>query len=195
MKIIGLTGGIGSGKSTVARMFDEMGVAVFIADEEAKKIMHQKEIKKRIIGLLGEEAFNNKELNKKYIADKVFKDSSLLKELNAIVHPAVALHFSEWMQNQKGVYIIKEAAILFENGGYKNCDKTILVKANKKLRLNRVLKRDKSSIAEIEARMNNQWTDAKKEKLADFIIENNQGIPELKLQVESIHQILVKCLS
>ena len=192
MKIIGLTGGIGSGKSTVARMFNELGIAVYIADEEAKKIMHQEEIKKKIIGLLGEEAFDNNEFNKKYIANKVFNDASLLKQLNAIVHPAVALHFLEWVQNQQGVYVIKEAAILFENGGYKKCDKTILVKANKKLRLKRVLKRDKSAVEEVEARMKNQWTDAKKEKLADFIIENNQGIQELKLQVESIHHILVK---
>ncbi|MEX0996402.1 MAG: dephospho-CoA kinase [Flavobacteriaceae bacterium] len=192
MKIIGLTGGIGSGKSTVAKLFNELGVAVYIADDEAKKIMHKKEIKEKIILLLGEESFVENKLNKKYIADKVFQDRSLLEQLNEIVHPAVALHFSEWVQNQKGAYVIKEAAILFENGGYKQCDKTILVKATKRLRLKRVLKRDKSTVSEVEARMKNQWTDAKKEKLADFVIENNLGIHELKLQVQSIHQKLVQ---
>lgn len=192
MKIIGLTGGIGSGKSTVARMFNELGVAVYIADDEAKNIMHQKEVKEKIILLLGKEAFVENELNKKFIAEKVFQNRTLLEGLNEIVHPAVAVHFSEWIQNQKGAYVIKEAAILFENGGYKQCDKTILVKANKDLRLKRVLKRDKSTVSEVEARMKNQWTDAKKEKLADFIIENNKGLYELRLQVGSIHHKLIK---
>jgi len=192
MKIIGLTGGIGSGKSTVARMFGELGIAVYIADDAAKKIMHQKEIKEKIILLLGEEAFVENKLNKKFIANKVFQDNALLEQLNAIVHPVVAIHFSEWVQSQKGPYVIKEAAILFENGGYKQCDHTILVKANKNLRLKRVLNRDKSTVSEVEARMKNQWADAKKEKLADFVIENNQGIHELKQQVKFIHHKLVK---
>ncbi len=192
MKIIGLTGGIGSGKSTVAKMFSKLGVAVYIADDAAKKLMLQEDIKLKIINLLGEEAFVNNELNKKYIAKKVFQDRTLLEQLNEIVHPAVALDFSEWVQNQNGAYVIKEAAILFENGGYKLCDKTILVKSKKILRLKRVLKRDKSTVSEIEARMKNQWTDTKKELLADFVIENNHGIKELKLQVESIHHKLLE---
>lgn len=191
MKIIGLTGGIGSGKSTVARIFSELGVAVYIADDEAKKIMHQKEIKDKIIILLGEEAFVKNKLNKKYIANKVFQDRFLLKQLNNIVHPAVKAHFLEWAKKQKGSYVIKEAAILFENGGYKQCDKTILVKANKKLRINRVLKRDQNNLEEIEARMAHQWPDSKKEKLADFIIENNEGIEELKVHVHIIHRKLM----
>lgn len=192
MKIIGLTGGIGSGKSTVARLFQELGIPVYIADDEAKKLMLQKEIREKIINLLGEDAYINKTLNKKYIASKVFQDSDLLTQLNQIVHPAVAQHFSQWLKEQKGIYVIKEAAILFENGGYKNCDKTILVKADKNTRLQRVLKRDKTSIDDIEARMKNQWPDSKKEKLADFIIANNEGIKELKCRVQIIHEILKK---
>lgn len=192
MKIIGLTGGIGSGKSTVAKMFHKLGIAIYIADEEAKKLMQGEAIKMKIMDLLGAKSFVGNELDKKYIATKVFNDSDLLKQLNAIVHPAVAQHFSEWVQNQKGVYVIKEAAILFENGGYQQCDKNILVKANKNLRLHRVLKRDHSTAEDIEARMANQWPDSQKEKLADFVIENNQGLQELKLQVEAIHHKLVK---
>jgi dephospho-CoA kinase len=192
MKIIGLTGGIGSGKSTVARLFQDIGIAVYIADDEAKKIMHQKKVKQKIIQLLGEQAFNDNNLDKKYIASRVFQDKNLLDELNAIVHPAVAQHFAEWIKKQKGIYVIKEAAILFENGGYKNCDKTILVKAEKSTRLNRVLKRDETTIKDIEARMSHQWSDSKKEKLADFIVTNNEGILELKSQVQAIHDYLMK---
>lgn len=192
MKIIGLTGGIGSGKSTVAKLFQELGIHVYIADDEAKKLMLQKEIRQKIINLLGEDAYIDKTLNKKYIASKVFQDSDFLTQLNKIVHPAVAQHFSQWLKEQKGAYVIKEAAILFENGGYKNCDQTILVKADKSTRLQRVLKRDKSTIDDIEARMKNQWPDSKKERLADFIIINNNGMEQLKSSVQAIHEKLNK---
>ncbi len=192
MKIIGLTGGIGSGKSTVARLFQELGVPVYIADDEAKKLMLHKEIKQKIINLLGEDAYIEETLNKTYIASRVFQDNNLLTQLNQIVHPAVAQHFSEWLKEQKGIYVIKEAAILFENGGYENCNKTILVKADKNIRLQRVLKRDKTNIDDIKARMKNQWPDSKKEKLADFIITNNEGIKQLKTMVQAIHEKLNK---
>lgn len=195
MKIIGLTGGIGSGKSTVANLFYDLGIAIYIADDEAKKLMHQTQLKQKLIQLLGKQAFKNKKLNRKYISLKVFNDESLLADLNAIVHPAVAQHFSEWLQQQKGCYVIKEAAILFENGGYKNCDKTILVKADKDIRFKRVLNRNQTTLKEIEARMKNQWPDSEKEKLADFIIQNNEGISELKSNVQIIHENLIKMCS
>lgn len=195
MKTIGLTGGIGSGKSTVAKLFKELGVAVYIADDEAKKLMLRNEIKQKIKNLLGEDAYIETNINRKWIASKVFKNSTLLEKLNNIVHPAVAQHFSEWQKKQKGLYVIKEAAILFENEGYKKCDQTILVKTDKSIRLQRVLKRDDTNIEAIEARMNNQWSDSKKEKLADIVISNNKGVEELKDQIQVIHEKLNKLYS
>ncbi len=173
MKIIGLTGGIGSGKTTVANMFADLGVPVYIADIEAKKLTNSSAlIREKLIGLLGEDAYLGGELNRSYVADKIFNDSQLLEAVNNIIHPAVATHFKNWAANQNADYVIKEAAILFENGGYKNCDSVVLVTAPKSTRIKRLLTRDNSTEEEIEQRMNNQWSDPKKQKLADFIIEN-----------------------
>ncbi|GGD91512.1 dephospho-CoA kinase [Planktosalinus lacus] len=192
MKIIGLTGGIGSGKSTVANMFRKLGIAIYIADDEAKKIMHTPEIKQKVISLLGEDAYLNNKLNRAYIASNVFKSKELLNSLNEIVHPAVAKDFKDWAKVQKSDYVIKEAAILFENEGYKNCDFTILVTANKKLRLKRILKRDNTTVEDVIERMQNQWPDSEKVKLADFVITNNEGLSNLKRQVYQIHEKLMK---
>ncbi len=188
MKVVGLTGGIGSGKSTVARMFEQLGVAVYIADIEAKKIMNEDEsVKKQIIALLGNDSYINGELNRVYIANVVFNDSSKLLQLNAIVHPAVASHFDCWKSNQTGNYVVKEAAILFENEGHKQCDYTILVSAPIETRIQRVLKRDKITREDILSRMNNQWEDARKIPLADFVIYN-ENIKDTENQVYKVHE-------
>jgi len=193
MKVVGLTGGIGSGKSTVAKMFHELGVAVYIADDEAKKLMQKDSVLIREIQqLLGEEAYKNTKLNRPYIATKVFQDKLLLEKLNAIVHPAVGKDFTAWKNKQRGVYVVKEAAILFENDGYTLCNKTILVIASVKTRIKRVMQRDKSTIEEIQTRIANQWTDEKKIKLADFVIDNEESISKTKLQVAEMHQKLLK---
>ncbi len=193
MKVVGLTGGIGSGKSTVAKMFSELGVAVYIADDEAKKLMQKdRDLKRDIQQLLGKEAYKNAKLNTAYIASKVFQDKLLLEKLNAIVHPAVGKDFNTWKNKQSGIYVIKEAAILFENGGYKLCDKTILVTASEKTRIQRILKRDNSTREEILARIANQWADEKKIMLADLVIDNEENIDSTKLQVEEIHRKLLK---
>lgn len=190
MKIIGLTGGIGSGKTTVANMFSKFGVPVYIADTEAKKLTNSsKEIRRELTQLLGEEAYREGVLNRKYVADKIFNDEALLEAVNGIIHPKVAVHFKNWVAKQISSYVIKEAAILFENGSYKNFDKIILVTAPKELRIARVMARDKSSVAEIEQRMNNQWSDEKKEKLADFVIENIE-METTQKKIEALHQSL-----
>ena len=190
MKIIGLTGGIGSGKTTVANMFSKLGVPVYIADTEAKKLTNSsKLIRHELTQLLGEEAYTEDVLNRKYVADKIFNDKTLLEAVNLIIHPKVAAHFKIWVAKQTSTYVIKEAAILFENGSYQNFDKIILVTAPKELRIARVMARDNSSSAEIEQRMNNQWSDEKKEKLADFVIENI-NIQTTQKKVEKIHQSL-----
>ena len=173
MKVVGLTGGIGSVKSTVAGFFVELGVPVYIADIEAKHLTNtSKVIRKKIISLLGKEAYNKEGINRRYVADKIFNDKSLLEGVNKIIHPKVALHFKRWLLKQTEPYCIKEAAILFENGGYKSCDYTILVTAPTSLRIKRVLERDMTTELEIEDRISNQWDDEKKIPLADFQIEN-----------------------
>ncbi len=188
MKVVGLTGGIGSGKSTIAKMFEDLGVAVYIADIEAKKLMSEDPaVKKEITDLFGEEAYWNNTLNRPFIANIVFNDSTQLEKLNAIVHPAVADHFHKWKDRQNGNYVIKEAAILFENGGYKQCDHTILVVAPLELRISRVLNRDQSTRDEVLSRIKNQWDDDQKIPLADFVIQNID-LQDTEQQVNEIHQ-------
>ena len=193
MKIIGLTGGIGSGKSTVAAFFNELGVPVYIADLEAKKLTNSsKKIRKKIKALLGKESYKGKKINTEFVASKVFNNKSLLKDLNAIIHPRVAKHFKKWVEEQEGPYCIKEAAILFESGSYKDCDATILVKAPKELRIKRILDRDQNTtIEEIESRMKNQWSDSEKENLADIVIENFD-LEKTQQKIKEIHLFLLK---
>ena len=192
MKIVGLTGGIGSGKTTVARFFEKLDIPVYIADEAGKRLMNSSdEIRVKIIDLFGEAAYEGSVPQRKYIASKVFNDSELLSRLNQIIHPAVEADFKNWLTEQSSEYVVYEAAILFETGGYKKCDFSILVKAPQKLRIERLQKRDNSSKEEIKQRMNNQWSDEKKSELADFII-NNEDLTQTKLQVEHIHSEILK---
>ncbi len=187
MKIVGLTGGIGSGKSTVARMFKNLGVAVYIADDEAKQLMNKdQDVKRKIVDLLGDGAYRDDKLNRPFIANIVFNDKSKLEKLNAIVHPAVAHHFDTWKNKQKGDYVIKEVAILFENNGHVLCDYTVLVTAPLEVRIQRVLKRDHTTREQILSRVENQWDDIRKIPLADFVIQN-ENLKETENQVNEIH--------
>ena len=195
MKIIGLTGGIGSGKTTVAKLFEELGVPVYNSDLKAKKLMqNSKELRTAVIDLLGKESYVLQKLNKKYIADKIFDDKELLQKLNAIVHPAVRQDFIKWAKRKSAPYVIQEAAILFENNSYMTFDKIILVKAPKEVRVQRVLTRDAISEKEILTRMENQWDDSKKIPLADYVIENTD-LEKTKIQVEKIHHELTKMVA
>ena len=192
MKVLGLTGGIGSGKTTVAGFFRELGVPVYIADLEAKKLMETDEkIRASIIDIFGEEAYNNTTPNRKFIASKVFGDKEKLDRLNAIIHPAVADHFEIWKREQHAPYVIYEAAILFEKGGYKKCNHNLLITAPYERRIERLQKRDRSTLEEIEARMRNQWSDERKAELADFIIENKE-LSQTQREVHQLHEILLK---
>ncbi|MCU4175408.1 dephospho-CoA kinase [Carboxylicivirga sp. N1Y90] len=172
---VGLTGGIGSGKSTVAKLLEVMGLPVFYADYEAKYLMRtDEELKEKIIRLLGSDAYKKTELNRVYIAKRVFGNSDLLNQLNRIVHPAVRNHFETWCTKFVDAHVlIQEAAILFENDSHHYFDKTILVTAPEHVRIDRVMKRDESSEMDIRARIANQWSDDKKKTLADFVISNN----------------------
>ena len=190
MKVIGLTGGIGSGKTTVGTMFKDLGVSVYIADEEARRLSNSsKVIKQKLTRLLGHSAYVGGQLNRKFVANLIFKDPKLLAAVNAIIHPKVASHFKRWVRKQPGNYCIKEAAILFENGGYKDCYLTILVTAPIEIRIKRVRDRDNSTIEAIRDRMNNQWTDEEKKAYADIVIENLDLDSTLK-KVQKIHNTL-----
>ena len=192
MMVVGLTGGIGSGKTTVADFFKQLGVPVYIADEAGKRLMEtSSEIRDRILELFGSAAYEAAKPQRKYIASKAFKDPGLLGALNNIIHPAVEKDFKTWVSKQSSAYVIYEAAILFETGSYKKCDFSILVTAPEKMRIQRLQKRDDSSREEIQQRMNNQWSDEKKSELADFLI-NNEDLDHTKQQVEHIHGEILK---
>lgn len=192
MKVLGLTGGIGSGKTTVAGFFKELGIPVFIADEEAKELMNKdEEVKAAIIALFGEEVYRDGLPDRKLIASMVFSDKEKLEQLNGIIHPAVARHFETWKKTVNAPYVIYEAAILFEKGGYRKCDFNVLVTAPYGRRIERLLKRDNSTLEEIEARMGHQWSDEKKAKLADFIIENKE-LSNTRQAVHKLHETLLQ---
>ncbi|MBD3889737.1 dephospho-CoA kinase [Olleya marilimosa] len=193
--IVGLTGGIGSGKTTVANYFKALNVPVYIADVQAKALMNRsKVIKRKLIKLFGDEAYVHNTLNKPFIASQIFSNQDLLKKMNAIVHPKVAKHFSNWVKKQNVPYVISEVAIIFENGSQGKYDYIIIVVAPEQTRLNRVIKRDNSSEAKVKAIMNNQWTDQQKTEHSDFVI-NNTDLKDTKLQVENIHSKLLKSIT
>ena len=191
MKVIGLTGGMGSGKTTVANFFKELGIPVYIADDEAKSLMNTStEVKSKIIGILGEKAYPNGILDRKYVAAQVFNSAEKLEKLNHIVHPAVATDFENWINSQNSPYVIYEAAILFEKGGHKKCDTVILVTAPYEERIKRLKSRDKSSEEDIEARVKHQWSDSKKRNLANFEIKN-LNLHNTRDQVRKLHEIIL----
>ncbi|MFD2726401.1 dephospho-CoA kinase [Hyunsoonleella rubra] len=192
MTIVGLTGGIGSGKTTVAKAFEALGIPVYIADEEAKKLMHRsKVIKRKLIALFGENAYVDGKLNRPFLAEIIFNDKAILQKMNAIVHPKVKRHFEKWVAKQNAPYVIKEVAILFESEGDKQMDFVITVTAPISLRIERLLNRDNSSKEKIESIMKNQWPDDKKIALSDFVI-SNEDLGKTKHQVQEIHRQILK---
>lgn len=185
-KIIGLTGGIGSGKTTVANYFLSKGIPIYIADDEAKKLMQSEEILAQIKKSFGDSIFDNKTLNRERLSQIVFNDSNKLEQLNTIIHPAVKNHFKTWISKHKNAaFIIYEAAILFESGSYKNCDKIITVIAPFEDRIQRVIQRDKTTREHVLERMNMQWKDDQRIPLSDFIIENSSQ-ENTKLEIDKI---------
>lgn len=192
MMVVGLTGGIGSGKTTIAKWFQSQDIPVYIADKEAKALMNRsKVIKRKLKALFGEEAYVDGKLNRDYLASKIFNDRTLLSKMNAIVHPKVASHFKRWLKKQDSPYVIKEAAIIFENNLEYQYKYIITVVADKNLRIERVMKRDNASKEKIESIINNQLSDEEKIKKSHFVIQNNK-LEEAKAQALSIHQILLE---
>ncbi|MGB4400824.1 MAG: dephospho-CoA kinase [Daejeonella sp.] len=172
---VGITGGIGSGKTTVCKVFEVLGIPVFYADKAAKLIMHEDPLlRDEIKRSFGRESYlPSGELNRKHISAIVFNDNVQLAKLNAIVHPAVFRAFEVWAKAQQGaLYVLKEAALLFESDSFKMCDRSVLVKSPEALKIDRIVDRDQTTAEEVKLRMKRQYSDEKKEKLADHIIIN-----------------------
>lgn len=185
---IGLTGGIGSGKSTVAKIFETLGIPVYYADTEAKRLMNSSETLKKVIRQnFGEATYENDQLNRKYLAGIVFNNPEKLELLNALIHPVTINDAEQWMQQQSAPYSIKEAALLFESGAAENLDFIVGVYAPQALRIKRVMKRDGLTADEIMKRINRQVNEEMKMKLCDFVIINDEQ--ELLIpQVLKLHQ-------
>ena len=194
-KIVGLTGGIGSGKTTVAQMFKSFGVPVYNADEEAKILMQNSDaIKHELIDLLGESCYTDGQLNRSYIASQVFANQRLLQKINAIVHPKVTTHFQEWFSNQNAPYVIKEVAILFETKFQHLFDFIITVTAPIETRIQRVMDRDQKTKKEVMSVINNQLPDLEKINQSNFVIYNNI-FSEIENKSLFIHNDIIKRLN
>jgi dephospho-CoA kinase len=184
-----LTGGIGSGKSTVARMFEEFGVPVYFADDEAKNLMMTSlplvaKIKERF----GEKSYKEGSLNTPYLAEVVFNDPASLKALNEMVHPEVENHFKSWVTEQDASYVIQENPLLFEKGRQDRYDAVIVVTAPTETRIERVRSRDGATREEVEARIQNQMDQDSKVKRAHYVIENDGGLDKCLEAVRAIHK-------
>lgn len=189
-KIIGLTGGIGSGKTTIAHYLAQKGIPVYISDVEAKKVMQHPAVIDAIKKAFGATIYDGDELNRVKLAEIVFNTPELLANLNSIVHPAVKLDFKEWLaRNKEHELVVYESAILFESGSYKDFDITIAVTAPVEIRVERVLTRDKTTKDQIIKRINAQWTDEQRVSKSDFSIENID-LEKAKSQVDDILKIL-----
>jgi len=193
---VGITGGIGSGKTTACKLFEALGVPVYYADDRAKFLMqHEHFLIDQLKRNFGEDIYDHGQLNRALLAQKVFGQKAQLALLNSLVHPVVFRDTERWYQEHLAAnttYVLKEAALLVESGAYKLLDKLIVVSAPSAVRLQRVVSRDKSTAEEVNQRMNSQLPEEEKLKLADFVIENNSDLEALKIQVEKIHQVLTE---
>ena len=192
MKHYALTGGIGSGKSTVLAMFNKMGIPTFSADDSAKHAMqYNPDVKAKIIAIFGDEAYKGDTPNRALLAEQVFQDKAKLEALNAVVHPAAKAAYAQWQDAQDVPYTMYEFPIVFELGAQDRFDGVVLITAPEKERIRRVQNRDRISEDAVRARLLNQWTDAQKVSLADFVIENID-LSSTASQVNALHQHLLK---
>jgi dephospho-CoA kinase len=191
MKVVGITGGIGSGKTTITKYIESLGYPVYIADDEAKKLIDTPEVIKELVEIFGEKIIQNNLVDKKKLATFVFGNESNLKKLNEIIHPKVRQHFIKWSKQFDNSIVVKEAAILFESGAYKDCNYTILVTASEDVRVERVISRDNTTKKEVLKRIRSQWSDEDKAKLADFVIEN-VDLEKSKQEIEKIIEKIEK---
>ena len=190
---VGITGGIGSGKSTITSLFHNLGVPIYNSDERAKWLLsNDVDLMDQIKILFGQESYSNNKLNRAHLANIVFQNHDLLKQLNAIVHPLVKIDFENWLLlKKKEPLVIKEAAILIESGAYKELDILIVVFANKEIRIKRVMNRDNVAKEDVEKRIETQLSDSERLKFAHYSIENNKDQSNLKRQVGALYKQLL----
>lgn len=190
MKRLGITGGIGSGKSIVSEVFRALGVPTYDADSASKRLITSNAtLKKSLQSILGEEIYTHEGLDKKRMAQLIFNDAELLKRVNAVIHPAVFEDFKAWCEMQKGNLVACESAILFECGMDQQLDYTITVTADRATRIERCLKRDHTTAEQIEARMANQMEEEEKKRRADYVIDNNDNqaiLPQIRTIMDDI---------
>ena len=188
MTTVGLTGGIGSGKTTIANLFaTEFTIPIYIADTKAKELIAQDtHLQQEIKALLGEEAFVEGKYNTAFVASIVFSTPEKLQALNQLIHPYVQQDFERWREEQHSPYVIKESAILFESGSYKDCDYIITVTAPLEERIRRVMLRDKIDRKTVEKRIKNQWNDENRIKLSTFVVDNRDFCRNLD-KIQTIH--------
>ena len=192
MIVVGLTGGIGSGKSTIAKVFSILGIPVFDSDLEAKKCYQESSVKLSLINYFGDSIIKNNEVNFNHLSELVFSNPNHLKWLNELIHPLVKIKFDAWKKLQSSAYVIKEAAILFESGANLSCDKIITVVSDETQRINRVIKRDNVSREKVLARIRTQMSDEQKIAQSNFVIHNDFEM--IVPQVLAIHQQLISSI-
>ena len=193
-KLIGITGGIGAGKSTVSTICKHLGFKVYNSDQRAKEIVSEDSIiKKKLISFFGNNIYKNGVLDRKFLSDKIFNNKSSLQQINSIIHPAVKKDFNNWVINNKNEKVLfKESALLFESGAYKELDKIILIVSDKNLRISRVLKRDKiRTKKEIESIIDKQINEAEAIKYADIVIDNNHKKMLLPSVISEIEKLML----
>ncbi len=191
MYSVGLTGGIGSGKSTVARVFGVLGIPVFNADDESKRLLGENEaVKQAVITAFGESVYPNGHLDRAVLASIVFSNPEALARLNAIAHPALRKRFSQWVDQQRSPYVLLEAALLVDIGWYKSLDQLIVVSAPEEERTKRVMARDGITAEQVQLRMRNQISDEQRSHVANMVIENN-GMEMIIPQVLALHERLL----
>ena len=192
MMIVGITGGIGSGKSTVSRIFISLGIPVYDSDNRSKTLLNtNKQLKDTLIKEFGKNIYSATGIDRAYFASLIFNSKDKLARSNQIIHPFVKKDFKNWVKKQTSPYVIKESAVLFETGIYKQLDKTILVIAPEELRIKRVIKRDQIPVKVVLERIKNQWEAFQKEALADFIVVNDEKHLLLP-QLLAIHKNILK---
>lgn len=194
-KLIGITGGIGAGKSTVSTICKHLGFKVYNSDQRAKEIVSEDStIKKKLISFFGNNIYKNGVLDRKFLSDKIFNDKSSLQQINSIIHPAVKKDFNCWVTNNSNEKILfKESALLFESGAYKELDKIILIVSDKNLRVSRVLNRDQNrSKKEIESIIDKQIDEVDAIKYADIVIDNNHKKMLLPSVIKEIEKLIVE---
>tara|TARA_B100001758_G_C18336594_1_gene571948 strand:+ start:139 stop:732 length:594 start_codon:yes stop_codon:yes gene_type:complete len=195
MHIVGLTGGIGTGKSVVANLFIQLSIPVYNSDLKAKWLMNNiSSLKSELIDAFGSKTYVDESIDKSYLSGIVFQNPEKLKTINTIVHPYVKIDFEDWVKNSKAPYVVKEAAILIESGAYKQVDSILLVQAELEKRIKRVTARDGVLKKDVVERIENQLSEKEKQKYADYTISNNGSLEELALKVKDIHKTILKSI-